>query len=145
MPDGFVNGVHVLTDAEKAAGEIRLTGLSENSGYYIYLRNDDKIISYENMSGRMVTSDVDANFNPMFVRTKGDPAAPILIEPIVDPNDTIHGAVEYNATRIDTIITNFVNSNELAEGRCSTSVAVTTTTLRQPARPERLHPRNSSR
>lgn len=117
MPDGFVNGVHVLTDAEKAAGEIRLTGLSENSGYYIYLRNDDKIISYENMSGQMVTSDVDANFNPMFVRTKGDPAAPILIEPIVDPNDTIPGAVEYNATRIDTIITNFVNSNELAEGQ----------------------------
>ncbi|MDE6090406.1 MAG: hypothetical protein K2G41_06865 [Duncaniella sp.] len=117
MPDGFVNGTRVLTPEEIAAGEIRLTGLSENSGYYVTIRNDARMFTYTNLSGQTVTCDIDAEYNQVFVRTKGDPGAPIIIEPIVDPNDTIPGAVEYNATRIDTIITNFVNSNVLAEGQ----------------------------
>ncbi len=117
MPDGFVNGLRTLTDEEKAAGEIRLTGLDENCGYYITLRNDSRMFTYTNMSGETISTDIDAEYNQVFVRTKGDPGDPIIIEPIVDPNDTIPGAVEYNATRIDTIITNFVNSNEIAEGQ----------------------------
>ncbi len=117
MPDGFVNGIRALTDEEKAAGEVHITGLDENSGYYITLRNDARMFTYTNMSGEVVSTDIDAEYNQVFVRTKGDPGEPIIIEPIVDPNDTIPGAVEYNATRIDTIITNFVNSNEIAEGQ----------------------------
>lgn len=117
MPADFVNGVRPLTEAEKAAGKIEITGLDENSGYYITLRNDARLTTYTNNSGQTVTTDIDAEYNQVFVRTKGDPGDPIIIEPIVDPNDTIAGAVEYNATRIDTVMSNFILDNQLAEGQ----------------------------
>lgn len=117
MPDGFTNGTRALTEAEREAGRIEITGLDENSGYYFYLRNDAKLLTYTDLSGKQTTTDIYALYGPDFVRTKGDPGEPIIIEPIVDPNDTIPGAVQYNATRIDTIISNFVKSNQIAEGQ----------------------------
>lgn len=108
---------HVLTEEEKAAGELLIEGLDENSGYYITLRNDARIDHYKDFNGNDATSDIDAEYNQVFVRTKGDPGDPIIVAPYVDPNDTIRGAVEYNATRLDTILANFVNDNTLAEGQ----------------------------
>ena len=40
---------------KKAAGEVHITGLDENSGYYITLRNDARMFTYTNMSGEVVT------------------------------------------------------------------------------------------
>lgn len=117
MPEGFTNGTRAITQEELASGKIKVTGLDMNSGYYFYLRNDNKLLTYTDNGGKQQTTDIYALYGPMFIRTLGVVGEPQIIEPIVDPNDTIPGAVEYNATRIDTIINNFVNSNQIAEGQ----------------------------
>lgn len=112
VPDEWAD--YVLTEEDRAAGEVRVTGLSPNSVYVVNLINDNKIFIDER-TGKEVT--VDAAYNTMTIRTKGDPGEPILIEHYCDPNDTIKGAVEYNACRLDTIISNYTADITMAEGQ----------------------------
>lgn len=105
---------YVLTDEDKASGEIRVEGLSPNSVYVVNVINDSKIFT-DPRTGKPVT--VDAAYNTMTYRTKGDPGPVIKIPHYCDPNDTIKGAVEYNACRLDTIIINYTKDINLAEGQ----------------------------
>ena len=105
---------YVLTNDDRKAGKVRITGLSPNSVYVVNLINDNKIFTDER-TGKPVT--VDAAYNTITVRTKGDPDAPILIPHYCDPNDTIKGAVEYQACRLDTIISNYTADISMAEGQ----------------------------
>lgn len=103
-----------LTPEDIAAGQVRVDGLSPNSVYVVNLINSNKIFN-DPRTGKPVT--VDAAYNTMTIRTKGDPGEPILVPHYVDPADTIPGAVEYNACRLDTIILNYTRDINLAEGQ----------------------------
>lgn len=105
---------YVLTQEDRAAGQVRIDGLSPNSVYVVNLINDDKIFN-DPRTGKPVI--VDAAYNTMTIRTKGDPGEAIFIAHYCDPNDTIKGAVEYNACRLDTIITNYTGDISMAEGQ----------------------------
>lgn len=96
---------YTLTTEDLERGWIEITGLDRNSFYLIDVKNEN--IPYE----------ADAKYNTLAPRTKGDPGEPIYITHYCDPNDTIRGAAEFNACRLDTIITNFTNDNSLAEGQ----------------------------
>lgn len=60
---------------------------------------------------------VDARYNSWSKPIYGKPGQPIKIEHIVWPKDPIPGAVEYNASPLDTIIGNFATNVKLAEGQ----------------------------
>lgn len=59
---------YVLSDADKAAGEFTLSGLEENHPYFICLYNSN------------VKHVVDAPYNQLYIRTKGHPLPPEVIE-----------------------------------------------------------------
>jgi hypothetical protein len=103
VPEQFRN--YTLTEEDFARGYIDIEGLDENSVYNVNVVNEN------------VPYNVDAVYNTLSVRTDGVVGEPILIKHIVDPADTIKGAKEYNACRIDTIINNFTKDNSLAEGQ----------------------------
>ena len=92
-----------LTPTDLANGYVDITGLSKNSSYVVDIINEN------------VPHAVDRGYNMVAPRTTGDVGDPIFIECIYD-NDTIPAAHEYKCARIDTIITNFNKSSELAEG-----------------------------
>lgn len=103
-----------LTDADWERGYIEVTGLSENAVYNIDVWDDD------------IKVNVDANFNPLMKRTKGDPGEPILIKHIANPKDTTgvgtadektYDISKYNAMMIDPIIESYNRSLELAENQ----------------------------
>ena len=105
---------YVITAQDRENGYIHIDGLSKNSQYVINFINDNKIFN-DPRTGKQVT--VDASYNPLTLRTKGDPTEPIFIPHYCDPNDTIKGAVDFNACRLDTIITNFTRDITLPEGQ----------------------------
>jgi hypothetical protein len=95
---------YTITDADFAAKYIDVDGLDANSVYVINVENTNIPVHW------------DAIYNTCVIRMDGEPGAPILIPHVVDPNDTIVGAVAYNACRIDTIIRNYNSDATLAEG-----------------------------
>lgn len=103
VPEQWKN--YRLTDEDFERGYIDIDGLDQNSVYLI------------NVEDKTIPVHWDAIYNTLAIRMDGDPGEPILIEHIVDPNDTIPGAVEYNACRLDTIINNYNHNAELAEGQ----------------------------
>lgn len=85
--------------------EIRVTGLQENCVYLVDVFNED------------IPVPVDARYNTIRKPVYGEPGEPILLKHIVYAQDPIPGAVENNASPLDTIIGNFVKDITLAEGQ----------------------------
>ena len=95
---------YAITAADFERGYIDIDGLQENSVYLINVENVNIPVHW------------DAIYNTCVIRMDGTPGEPILIEHYCDPNDTIPGAVSYNASRLDTIINNYNSDASLAEG-----------------------------
>lgn len=95
---------YTITPADFERGYIDVDGLQENSVYVINAINQNIPVHW------------DAIYNTCVIRMDGEPGEPILIEHYCDPNDTIPGAVTYNASRLDTILTNYNSDATLAEG-----------------------------
>lgn len=90
-----------LTQADLDRGYIEVTGLEANAMYVVNGLNN-KVERYW-----------DRLYNTVMVRMRGQVGEPILIPHIVDTSDV---AIEYNASRLDTILNNYVLDNTLAEG-----------------------------
>lgn len=102
VPDKWKN--YTVTEEDKAKGYIDIDGLDMNTVYVVNAKNNN------------VKIPVDAIYNTCTVRTDGIPGDPIFVKHIVDPNDSIPGAVEYDAMRLDTVLSNYTANNELVEG-----------------------------
>ncbi len=110
---------HKLTDAEKAEGRIHIEGLESNAAYIIKGQNNNVPRYY------------DRQYNSTMVRMQGDPGEPIYIKAVTEAEakqDTIlqnigqiqgttFGVKDLVATRIDTILTNYMGDNKIAEGQ----------------------------
>ncbi len=90
-----------LTQADLDNGYIDVYGLEANAMYVVNGLNN-KVERYW-----------DRLYNTVMVRMRGQVGEPILIPHIVDTTDV---AIEYNASRLDTILNNYVQDNSLAEG-----------------------------
>jgi len=111
-PNASENPTYVkyyITDADWERGYIDVDGLSENSVYNIDVW--DESIPYK----------VDACYNSMMKRTKGEAGPPILIEHIATPIDTINNVAydisAYSSMKLDEIIEEYCASNETAENQ----------------------------
>lgn len=91
-----------LTDADRQRGYVDVAGLSSNALYVVNGLNS-KIARYW-----------DRLYNTSMVRMKGKVGVPILIPHIVDNSNT--WAKQNNASRLDTILNNYLFDNNLAEG-----------------------------
>jgi hypothetical protein len=91
-----------LTPADITNGYIDVTGLSANALYVVNGLNS-KIVRYW-----------DRLYNTSMVRMRGQIGQPILIPHVVDNTNT--WAQQNNASRLDTILNNFLFDNTLAEG-----------------------------
>lgn len=105
-----------LTDDDKKNGFINIDGLVPNTAYTIDFINDSKIFTDERTG---LPCEIDAEYNQMSVRTKGDPAPDRYLawSEYFNPNDTIPGAIEYQACRIDDILLAYNTDSEVAEGQ----------------------------
>lgn len=102
LPEKWRN--YTITEQDFALGYIDVDGLEQNSVYVINVKNNNIPVHW------------DAIYNTCVIRMDGDPGEPILLTHYCDPNDTIPGAVSYNASRLDTIIANYNADASLAEG-----------------------------
>ncbi|MBQ8521938.1 MAG: hypothetical protein IJ456_11345, partial [Bacteroides sp.] len=107
------------TAAEMAAGRVHVEGLESNAAYIVKGLNNNVVRYY------------DRQYNSTMVRMMGDPGEPILIKantPEEAKQDTIlqnmgtiqgktFGVKDLVATRIDTILTNYMSDNSIAEGQ----------------------------
>ncbi|MBQ8601330.1 MAG: hypothetical protein IJ413_02100 [Bacteroides sp.] len=107
------------TAEEMAAGRVHVNGLESNAAYLVKGQNN-KVERY-----------YDRQYNSTMVRMMGDPGEPILIKantPEEAKQDTIlqnmgtiqgkqFGVQDLVATRIDTILTNYMGDNTIAEGQ----------------------------
>lgn len=91
----------VLTDADKANGYVDVTGLTPNAVYIINGVNSN------------IKRYWDRFYNTKVVRMRGDAVAPILIP---WKEDTTAYAKQYHASRLDTILNNYMKDNNLPEG-----------------------------
>lgn len=100
---------YTLTDEDWQRGYIDIDGLSENSVYNIDVWNGDQPIK------------VDACYNSMMKRTKGDPLPPILIKHVTTAVDTVSDVAydisQYQSMKLDNIFTNYLESNAYAENQ----------------------------
>lgn len=110
---------HKLTDAEKASGRIHVEGLESNAAYIIKGQNNNVPRYY------------DRQYNSTMVRMQGDPGEPIYLKAVTAEQakqDTIlqnmgrmqgstFGVKDLVATRIDTVLTNYMGDNTIAEGQ----------------------------
>lgn len=110
---------HKLTEAEKAKGRVHIEGLESNAAYIIKGQNNNVPRYY------------DRQYNSTMVRMQGDPGEPIYIKAVTEAEakqDTIlqnngymqgstFGVQDLVATRIDTILTNYMGDNTIAEGQ----------------------------
>lgn len=91
-----------LTQADLDNGYVDVTGLSSNALYVV------------NGLNNKVTRYWDRLYNTTMVRMKGQVGQPILIKHIVDNTNT--WAQQNDASRLDTILNNYLFDNTLAEG-----------------------------
>lgn len=108
-----------LTDADRAAGRVHIEGLESNAAYVVSGQNNN-IARY-----------FDRQYNSSMVRMKGDPGDPIvikantaeeakrdtLLQNMGFQKGTTFGCEDLVATRIDTILSNYMSDNTLAEGQ----------------------------
>lgn len=95
---------YAVTKEDLENGYIDIDGLDMNSVYVV------------NAENKNIPIHVDAIYNTCTVRTDGEPGEPILVEHKVDPNDTIPGAVSYNAMCLDKILIDYTADATLTEG-----------------------------
>lgn len=100
--------IHNVTEDDLNNGYVEFSGLSSNGAYIVYGQNNNLVRKF------------DRQYNKTMLRMKGDLNEPILIEAKPDPNDTI--LVQYHVaglevTRIDTVLTNYMGDNSIAEGQ----------------------------
>lgn len=93
-----------VTEEDFAKGYIDIDGLDMNSVYVV------------NAENKNIPIHVDAIYNTCTVRTDGEPGEPIFLEHKVDPNDTIPGAVNFQAMCLDKILTDYTIDATLTEG-----------------------------
>ncbi|WP_154655680.1 hypothetical protein [Xylanibacter oryzae] len=106
-PD-FPGKSHKMTDADFANGYVDFNGLTSNAAYIVTGQNNN------------VKRYFDRQYNKIMVRMQGEPGKPIIIPAKVDPNDTILAqsfATGLQATRIDTVLVNYMGDNSMAEGQ----------------------------
>lgn len=107
VPAGFDK--YKITDADWARGYIDVQGFSENSVYNIDVWDES------------IQVKVDANYNAMMKRTKGDPGPPILVKHEVTSIDTIgdntYDISEYKSMKLDNIFKAYLESMTLAENQ----------------------------
>jgi hypothetical protein len=119
-PDAVVPAKFVKYDIPESAwneagiAEIVVEGLSENSCYNI------------NVWDKEIPLAIDACFNTTMKRTKGTPAAPILVNHVVWANDTvgtdpatwnIYDISQYQACKLDQILDDYCASSTSAENQ----------------------------
>lgn len=90
-----------LTPADIANGYVDVAGLTSNAMYVVNALNS------------LVARKWDKQYNTVMVRMKGAVGEPILIPHKVDTGAV---AIQNNASRLDTILTNYITNNTLAEG-----------------------------
>lgn len=98
---GLETKIITLTEQDKVNGYVDVTGLTSNAVYIVNGMNN-RIKRYW-----------DRLYNTQVIRMKGDPGAPILIKHVVD---TTALAIQYQASRLDTILNKYMSDNTLAEG-----------------------------
>lgn len=110
VPDEFKH--YNLTDDDWARGYIEVEGLNENSVYNVNVYDKD------------IAVPVDAMYNTLAIRTKGDAGAPIKIEWVQEKYDTtatapltLRDITSYNVCRLDETFTSYMTSMELAENQ----------------------------
>lgn len=117
--DQLPEHVHKVTAAELAAGRVHFDNLESNAAYIVSGQNNN------------ITRYYDRQYNSIMVRMEGDPGEPIIIKANTAAeakNDTIlqnmgnqkgstYGCENLVATRIDTILTNYMSDNTIAEGQ----------------------------
>ena len=112
---------HIIkpTAEQRAAGRVHIEGLESNAAYIVSGQNNNIKRYY------------DRQYNSTMVRMEGDPGEPILIKANTAEEakrDTllqnmglqkgkIFGCEDLVATRIDTILTNYMSDNKIAEGQ----------------------------
>jgi hypothetical protein len=103
---------YTLTSDDWARGYVDVEGLSENSVYNIDVWDKD------------IAVPVDACYNSLMKRTKGEAGPPILITHVETKQDTIGGDLtkiydisSYHSMKLDNIIDNYCASNDLAENQ----------------------------
>lgn len=110
---------HKVTPEDIAAGRVHIEGLESNAAYIVKGQNNNIKRYY------------DRQYNSTMVRMMGDKGEPILIKantPEEAKQDTIlqnmgtiqgktFGVKDLVATRIDTILTNYMGDNTMAEGQ----------------------------
>lgn len=111
--------IHKLTPEEKATGRIHIEGLEANAAYIVSGQNNNIERYY------------DRQYNSTMVRMQGDKGEPIIIKANTAEEcklDTLlqnmgnqvgntFGCKDLIATRIDTILTNYMSDNTIAEGQ----------------------------
>lgn len=102
VPDKWRN--YIVTQEDLERGYIDIDGLDMNSVYVVDAVNKN------------IPIHVDAVYNTCTVRTDGEPGDPIFLAHVVDPNDTIPGAVEYQAMCLDKVLTDYTTDATLTEG-----------------------------
>lgn len=95
-----------LTEEDFARGYVEVDGLDENSVYVVKAVNKNNPIL------------VDAVYNTLTPRTDGTPGDPILLahDQYYIPNDSVPGANDYQAARLDEWLVDYTQNNTLAEG-----------------------------
>ncbi len=101
---------YAITKEDFERGYIDIDGLEQNSVYTINVEDPE------------IPSHWDAVYNTVSARMDGDPGDPIRIPWIVDTHEdpTIPGtigAASYQASRLDTIISNYNQDSKMAEGQ----------------------------
>lgn len=91
----------VLTETDKANGYVDVTGLTPNAVYIVNGVNSN------------IKRYWDRFYNTKVVRMRGDAVAPIVIK---WQEDTTAYAKQYHASRLDTILNNYMKDNDLPEG-----------------------------
>lgn len=99
---------YTMTDTDFERGYVDFDGLVSNGAYVIYAQNNNPARFY------------DRQYNKVMLRMEGTPGDPILIPATVDPNDSIliQSYVQgLEATRIDTVLSNYMGDSSIAEGQ----------------------------
>ncbi|NDW12461.1 right-handed parallel beta-helix repeat-containing protein [Bacteroides sp. 214] len=100
--------IHKMTAQDFENGYVDFEGLVSNGAYIITGQNNN------------LERYFDRQYNKIMLRMLGDPAEPILIEAIYDPNDSILAqrfVPGLEAARIDTVLTKYMGDNTIAEGQ----------------------------
>ncbi|MCM1522108.1 MAG: hypothetical protein NC039_05585 [Muribaculaceae bacterium] len=105
IDEKWKNGVSLESlNVQDGIAQFTVDGLDQNTVYIVNLINSNIPVA------------VDSYYNTVSIRTSGDPGEPILIKHTWE-GDTNLVAHEYQACRIDTILSHFMDDNSVSEGQ----------------------------